>query len=113
MKNEVVIASQDEIIAIETAHGIGVKRVLITQHQCESNLMQAALGELKCGDKIEPHQHLTMEEFYFINEGSGVFEINNQEFALNAGSFIKIPAGAFHGLEAKTNLHFIYWGIAK
>lgn len=112
VKNDVVVASQDEIIAIETGHGVGTKKVLITNNQCESPLMQAAIGELKFGDKVEIHQHSTMEEFYFINEGFGVFIIDNIEFIFKRGSFVKIPAGALHGMEAKTNLHFIYWGVA-
>lgn len=112
MKNEVVVASVDNIDAIVTAHGIGIKKVFIAGNQCDSNIIQVALGELKMNEKVESHQHQTMEEFYFFNEGEATFNINGEDFLCASGTFVKVPAGALHGLEAITTIRFIYWGVA-
>lgn len=112
MKNEVIVASLESIDAIVTAHGIGIKKVFITNNQCNSNITQVAFGELKMNDKVESHQHPTMEEFYFFNEGLATFIINGQDFSCTAGTFVKVPVGALHSLNAISDIKFIYWGVA-
>lgn len=112
MKNKVIVASVDNIDAIVTAHGIGIKKVFVTGYQCDSNITQVAFGELKMNEEVESHQHPTMEEFYFFNEGEATFTINGEDFLCVSGTFVKIPAGISHGFKAITSIRFVYWGIA-
>jgi len=112
VKNEVVVVSLDNIDAKVTAHGIGIKKVFITGDQCDSNITQVAFGELKMYEKIENHLHTTMDEFYFFIEGQATFIIDSNDFSCPAGTFVKVPAGALHGLEAISTINFIYWGVA-
>ena len=112
MKNKLIFNQIQDITAQTTSHAVGLKKVLIEKSQCESNLMQAAFGELERGLTIEEHSHSTMEEFYVFNKGVVFFNIEGKFFECVAGSFLKVPANTYHSLVVKENTSFIYWGIA-
>ena len=112
MKSKIIVNQLKDIDAISTAHLVGEKKVLITKENCDSNLMQAAIGKLKSGEKVALHQHKTMEEFYYFKEGRAVFTIKNVDFPCESGTFIKVPIATEHSLEALEDVKFIYWGVA-
>lgn len=95
-----------------TSHSVGVKRVLLTNSECESMLTQAAVGSLNKGEFVNIHLHPTMEEFYFFTKGKAKFIIDEIEYSCKKDSFIKIPKNTKHALMAISNVEFIYWGIA-
>ncbi|WKK66469.1 cupin domain-containing protein [Lutimonas zeaxanthinifaciens] len=112
MQNKIVFKSSDEMNFISTNHHTGLKKVLITDSDCASDLTQAAIGTLSAGQEIENHKHQTMEEFFFFSHGFGLFNIEGEDYECKAGTFIKIPLNKNHRLKAIENLKFIYWGVA-
>ncbi|WP_234734032.1 cupin domain-containing protein [Tellurirhabdus bombi] len=112
MKTEAIIRQLENLKPALTSHQIGQKTVLVTHEQCESPLMQAAVGTLTKGEAIEAHAHETMEEFYFFEEGDVLFTIAGQQHKCVAGTFVKVPARVTHDLLAQDDSRFIYWGVA-
>ena len=112
MKNKIIVLHEDSIQPVATVHDIGWKKVLTTHDFCESKLTQAAVGFLTVGEHVDLHKHPTMEEFYYFTKGSANFMIEDQMYHCISGTFIKVPANLSHSLSAKTDIQFIYWGIA-
>lgn len=112
MKNDILVKNVSDITEVLTSHGIGSKQILLSNAECDTNLMQVAIGTLKAGDKIEKHIHDSMEEYYYFFSGSVMFHIEKEFFAFDKECFIKVPCKASHWIEVKENCRFIYWGVA-
>lgn len=52
-----------------TAHGVGQKRVLLSQAETDTNLTQIAVTTLQAGEATEEHSHPTLEECFFFLSG--------------------------------------------
>jgi len=112
VRNKVIVRKLSEINELLTTHGIGYKKILLSNTESNTNLMQAAVGRLITGENIENHVHVTMEEYYFFLSGSVLFSIDKIEYLCNSGYFIKVPCNTFHNIVVKEDCQFIYWGIA-
>ncbi|MFZ4400944.1 MAG: cupin domain-containing protein [Bacteroidales bacterium] len=112
MKAKIVTKQIEEIESIATSHGIGEKKIFITHEQCNSQLMQAAMGTMKSGVEIESHKHKTMEEFYYFESGKVNFTIGETVLNCISGTFVKVPTDTYHSMKIIENTRFIYWGIA-
>ncbi|WP_142784466.1 cupin domain-containing protein [Changchengzhania lutea] len=112
MKSNIVTKVLNEIDSVKTNHNIGEKKILIINAQCESNLMQAAIGKLDSGEMIDLHKHETMEEFYFFKKGEAILTIEKKEIFCTSDTFVKVPVNAIHSLKAIKDVQFIYWGVA-
>jgi mannose-6-phosphate isomerase-like protein (cupin superfamily) len=95
-----------------TSHSVGIKKVLLTNSECESMLTQVAVGSLIKGEFVDTHLHPTMEEYYFFMKGEAKFIIDDIELSCEKDTFIKVPKNTKHSLMAVSNIEFIYWGIA-
>ncbi len=111
-KRKPIIKRIDNIPFVPTAHNIGTKQPLLTNDETPSAITQIANAILLTGEKVEPHTHLTMDEHYIITQGEGLLYIDNQPQPCCAGTFILIPAGTSHAIEATQELHFITIGVA-
>lgn len=68
------------------------------------SLAEAAMTE---GQVSQRHYHARSEEFYFILEGTGIMEINEESRPVGPGDAILIPAGARHQITARSKLRFL------
>jgi mannose-6-phosphate isomerase-like protein (cupin superfamily) len=59
-----------------------------------------AEASLPPGVATERHHHKTLEEFYFILEGSGTMEVDGHTRLVESGDAILIPPGAAHQITA-------------
>jgi len=62
---------------------------------------------LPAGCATQRHHHKLSEEFYFILEGSGTMEIDNERREIAAGDAVLIPPGAWHQITASESLRFL------
>ena len=100
--------------AISTAHGIGVKKILLRKGESNSNLTQIAYGSLEPEEEVEIHRHQTMEEYFFFLDGKGIYNVDGENVELEKGVFVRIPANTDHAMKCTgtAKLEFFYFGIA-
>ena len=106
--------NSNELEYESTAHGAGLKKVLVQSTDTSTKLTQLALGKLLPGEIIAMHSHNSMEEIFYFLQGEGIYMVNNQNLPVSASIVVRIPAGVQHSLTAMgtTALEFIYFGIA-
>lgn len=66
-----------------------------------------AEATLAAGAATDRHYHRISEEFYYVQEGRGLMEINGDEREVGPGDAILIPAGAWHRIVALEPLRFL------
>lgn len=69
------------------------RRVLFT-----AGHMQLVLMALKPGEEIGSEVHSTHDQFFRIEKGSGVIQIDGARIKVSAGDAIVVPAGLRHNL---------------
>ncbi len=97
------------------SHGSGKKRVFISNEDTDTALTQFAWARFESGESCQKHSHPTMDEYFFVYKGSGIYEIGDDVLSIEEGDFIKIPSKTYHKLYADKNntvLELIYFGIA-
>jgi len=62
---------------------------------------------VQAGAATQRHYHRASEEFYFILEGSGCMEVDDETREVAVGDAILIPPGAWHSITARTTLRFL------
>ena len=85
--------------AVTTAHGVGMKKVLLRKGESVSNLTQIAYGSLNPHEHVETHRHPDMEEFFFFLAGRGVYYVDGENVELEKGVFVRIPANTEHFMK--------------
>ncbi|MDX2045163.1 MAG: cupin domain-containing protein [Chitinophagaceae bacterium] len=103
-----------ELPASLTAHMQGKKFVFLKNEETNTALTQFAYGELLPGEVIAEHLHPSMEEYFYFLGGRGNYKVGKENYAVETGSFVRIPAGTIHELSVRgnDNLLFVYCGIA-
>lgn len=89
-----------DILPQPTAHGIGQKRVLLSQAETDTNLTQIAVTTLQAGETTEEHSHPTMEECFFFLSGEAKLTIEGNTVTCHEGDFVQVKCGERHQLEA-------------
>ena len=60
------------------------------------------------GQAQKPHRHLGADKIYYVLEGTGIFQIGNEEKVLGPGMIVLAPSGIDHGVrntsEGEVNL---------
>src|SRR5215211_3841061 len=64
-------------------------------------------ARVPAGTATQRHYHRLTEEFYFILEGSGSMEIDQERREVKVGDCILIPAGSWHTISASEDLRFL------
>ena len=106
------IKNIDSLPMTKTNHLGGKKRVILHKNQTQTNLTQLAKGYLNDKESVENHLHPTMEEFFFILSGKGLFKLENKSFNVSQNDIIRVPANCSHSVKATSDLEFLYWGIS-
>jgi mannose-6-phosphate isomerase-like protein (cupin superfamily) len=107
-----VIKNYNLIEPVPTSHLIGLKKVLLSNLETQSNITQIAITKLFAGDKVTPHKHPTMEEHYIFLSGEGRMSIDKEYYDCKDGNYFLIRANNLHALEATSNMEFITIGVA-
>ncbi len=71
---------------------------------------EAFFGRLLCiekGEQVPVHVHEHKDECFDVISGHGTFLLNGKEIEAGPGTFVYVPAGAFHGLRADGSDHWI------
>ena len=108
---KIINCNIENINAVFTSHGIGMKKVLISEKETESSITQIAMTYLIAGDQVKCHNHPTMDEHFFIVEGNGVITINGINIPFRKGSFVVVPVNKKHSLKAETDIDILNVGV--
>ena len=100
------------IEGVTTAHGVGIKQILLGSEDTDSAVTQIAVTTIEAGEEVKPHMHISMDEHYFILNGKGVATIEKEQHPIIDGTYLLVTAGVDHSLRAFTKLKMITIGIA-
>lgn len=107
-----IFRNLDEMLAVPTSHGCGLKKVLLANGESEAPITQIAVTELRMGTFVETHTHPSMEEFFLLLSGKLEVSINGCIRKLNEDCFIQIEAGCGHSLKALADCRLLTIGCA-
>jgi len=98
---------------IKINHGQGLKKVFVKNEDTETDLTQFAYSRFKKGDTCKEHLHPTMDEYFYVLSGGGIYQIGDDEVCIKEGDFIKIKSKIVHSLlvNHSDGLELIYFGI--
>lgn len=112
MNRKILFRSLYAVEGTITSHGCGMKRVLLSNEESESDLTQIAFTTLKKGEFVETHVHATMEECFLIRSGRIKLVVGSDIIICFPGDFIRIPREKSHSLEALEESAFLTIGCA-
>ncbi len=111
--HDIIIKQIDKIRPVNTSHNIGSKKILVSKKEIESAITQIAITQIDQSNIVENHVHETMDEHYIFRSGVCDMIVDNKKYKCTTGTYILVPAGAFHSLYAITNIEIITIGVAK
>jgi len=82
----------------DPVHGKVQWRTLLSAERTPSRSMTCGIAEFEPGGALRLHSHAQAEIYHFL-AGQGVVTINNQDYAVGAGSTLFIPGHAEHGVR--------------
>jgi mannose-6-phosphate isomerase-like protein (cupin superfamily) len=65
----------------------------------ESDRMLLGINSLEPNQTQKVHQHSGQDKFYFVVEGTGVFQLGDEERAVGPGGMVIAPVGVEHGVR--------------
>lgn len=101
-----IINALEEQTPFTTKDG-SVIRSILDRTNAPVEKQSLAEARLAKGCATERHYHRVSEEFYFLLEGRGAIAINDEVRKVGPGDAILIPAGAWHTIEAESDLRFL------
>lgn len=107
-----ILKNISDIKGVSTAHGIGIKQVLLSGGDTDSAVTQIAITALRADEEVEEHVHPTMDEHYIILKGKGEMFFNENWHNCHEDDYLLITKGDKHAMKAKSNMKFITIGIA-
>ena len=110
--NKIEIKHLKDVGCVKTSHGCGEKRVLMAKDETETDVTQVAVTQLKAGECVEEHTHDTMEEMFFVLEGSVAIRADGAEEICRKDDFIHIKARTPHSLKALSDVRLMTVGCA-
>ena len=101
-----------DIIPILTGHGVGEKRVLLSQTEHASPITQIAQTHLQAGLVVEAHTHETMDEHFIFLSGKCNVMADGEDVHCEGGQYLFVPVGVNHQIEVLTDTELITIGVA-
>lgn len=108
---EVLLRHIADINPVITSHGVGEKRVIVTQAEVGKPYTQLARTVLHRGDHVERHSHPSMEEHFFFLEGECDVMIEDSCYSCKGGDYLFVPAAHSHEIEVVGDTIMITIGI--
>lgn len=100
------IRKHAEQIPFTTKDGSTIRSLLDLSNAPVKN-QSLAEATLPAGGETERHYHKISEEFYYVQTGKGIMEIEGVEREVIPGDAILIPAGAWHQIRAVEPMGFL------
>jgi len=75
------------------------------------NLTQLATAEIKKYDSVEPHNHQTMTEVFYVEYGKLKATLDNDSFIAVTGDVIVARAKTRHSFHFIENTKLVYFGL--
>jgi quercetin dioxygenase-like cupin family protein len=69
----------------------------------QSERLLLGLNCLEPGQVQKPHEHVDQDKFYYVIEGSGRFQLGNEQKTASTGEVVWAPAGMVHGVANEGN----------
>lgn len=90
------------------------KRVMIERGQVE-HLSNFSRAVLKQGQRARSHAHADMYEVFFVESGDCVIKVNDEEFAIGAGTCVTVEPGETHEIvnSGRRELVLLYFGLER
>lgn len=89
------VRNLDEITPFVTKDGSEIRELLAYRNSVIRN-QSLAEARVKPGQTTLAHRHLKSEEIYFILEGTGLMQVEEELRTVRAGDAIAIPPGSLH-----------------
>lgn len=89
-----------DIIPQMTGHKVGLKRILVSKDETESDITQIAVTTLRAGEETDRHCHPSMEEFFFFLSGKLELTARYDTRVCGQGDFVMVGCGEMHQLKA-------------
>lgn len=93
-----------------TSHGVGLKQVLLSKDETQTDITQIAATRLRAGEEVVEHVHPDMEECFIFERGKLWFLYEGRMTPMQAGTYVRVPAGVGHGIRAITDVRMISIG---
>lgn len=106
------IKQLSDILPQMTSHKVGMKRVLVSKEETESDITQIAVTVLQAGEETERHCHQSMEEFFFFHSGKLQLTVGDETRVCEKGDFIIVRCGEMHQLKAIEDTELLTIGCA-
>lgn len=100
------IRARDAQLPFTTKDGSTIRSLLDRANAPVAN-QSLAEASVAAGTVTERHYHRRSEEFYYILEGAGEMEIDEEIRPVGSGDAILIPPGAWHRIWAVSDLKFL------
>jgi len=75
------------------------------------NLIQFATAEFKKDDSVEPHEHQTMTEVFYVEYGKMAVTLNNESFLATTGDVVVAKVKIIHSFRFLENTKLVYFGL--
>lgn len=92
-----------DIQPIITSHGVGNKRVLLSNKESGCSLTQIAVTELKAGEVAVAHIHFDMQEAFYVLEGKVEVILDGEYTTCIKDTFVYVDRCTSHEVRAKTD----------
>lgn len=89
-----------------TADGSTIRSILDATNAPVKN-QSLAEASLPAGGQTDRHYHKLSEELYFMLDGEATMEIDDEMRKVGPGDAILIPPGAWHQINAVTDIRFL------
>lgn len=100
-----------DIPPILTGHGVGEKRVFLSQKEHTSPITQIAQTHLQVGADVESHRHETMDEHFIFLYGKCRVRIEKKDIFCEGGQYLFVPAGLNHQINVLSDTELITVGV--
>ena len=102
------IQNIDQVEAFTTKDGSEIRELLAHRNSCIRH-QSLAEARLPVGGTTTPHYHPKTEEIYYILQGQGEMQIDEEQRTVGPGDAIAIPPGARHQITntGQTTLLFL------
>ncbi|MEX0272892.1 MAG: cupin domain-containing protein [Flavobacteriaceae bacterium] len=97
------------------SHNPDIKKKTFVEKGEIPNLMMFGTATFLPGQSVGPHAHETMHEVFYIQRGSAVFKVSDEEYVLSAGDCITIAPKEVHAQHNPFDeeVVWLYFGIAE
>ncbi len=112
LNKSVIVRDITDIEPVLTGHGVGEKKVLLSQEEYISPITQIAQTRLSSEQRVENHVHPTMDEHFVFLKGECKVMTEVDEIYCHAGQYLMIPAGIWHQIVVLSDTEMITIGVA-